>query len=99
MHLHGEGLVELPQIDVGDALAGALQQLRNGEHRTDAHFVRLAAGDREAAEDSQRLQARASRRARALITTQADAPSENWLALPAAITPPGVAERIFATAS
>ncbi len=25
------------------------------------------------------------------MTTQAEAPSENWLALPAAITPPGVA--------
>ena len=97
MHLHRERLVELPQIDVGHGLAGALQQLRNREHRADAHFVGLAAGDREAAEDAQRLRARASRRASALMTTQAEAPSENWLALPAAITPPGVAARIFAT--
>jgi hypothetical protein len=29
------------------------------------------------------------------MITQADAPSENWLALPAAMTPPGVAGRIF----
>jgi hypothetical protein len=35
----------------------------------------------------------------ASITTQADAPSENWLALPAVTTPPGTAERIFATPS
>ena len=35
----------------------------------------------------------------ALMTTQAPAPSESWLALPAAITPPGIAGRIFATAS
>ena len=35
----------------------------------------------------------------ASITTQAPAPSENWLALPAVITPPGIAVRIFATPS
>ena len=35
----------------------------------------------------------------ACMTTQADAPSENWLALPAAITPPGSAGRIFETPS
>ena len=28
------------------------------------------------------------------ITTQAPAPSQNWLALPAVTTPPGIAERI-----
>ena len=33
------------------------------------------------------------------MTTQALLPSENWLALPAVITPPGSAERIFETAS
>ncbi len=35
----------------------------------------------------------------ALITTHAEAPSENWLAFPAAITPPGIAGRIFDTPS
>ncbi len=35
----------------------------------------------------------------AFITTHAAAPSENWLALPAVITPPGSAARIFATPS
>ena len=33
------------------------------------------------------------------ISTQADAPSLNWLALPAVITPPGIALRILLTAS
>src|SRR5690606_6143464 len=35
----------------------------------------------------------------ALISTQAEAPSENWLALPAVITPPGVAGRMPRTPS
>ena len=34
-----------------------------------------------------------------VATTAADAPSENWLALPAEITPPGVAGRIVDTPS
>ena len=33
------------------------------------------------------------------ITTATDAPSENWLALPAAMTPPSIAGLIFATPS
>jgi hypothetical protein len=37
--------------------------------------------------------------ARSLSTTHAAAPSENWLAFPAAITPPGNAGLILATAS
>ena len=40
-----------------------------------------------------------ARAASALITTHAAAPSENWLALPAAMTPPGSAGLIFATPS
>src|SRR5689334_1288366 len=39
--LAGKGLVELPEIDVVDLQPGALQQLRDREHRTDAHLVRL----------------------------------------------------------
>src|SRR5689334_4054928 len=31
--LAGEGLIELPQVDVVDLEAGALEQLRNREHR------------------------------------------------------------------
>ena len=43
-HLAGEGLVQLPQIDVVDLQAVAFEQARHREHRADAHFVRLAAG-------------------------------------------------------
>jgi hypothetical protein len=35
----------------------------------------------------------------AFITTQAEAPSENWLALPAEMTPPSSAGLILATPS
>src|SRR5438445_10709 len=56
-HLHREGLVQLPQVDVADSLAGLLEQLGHRDHRADAHFLRVAAGDREAAEDPERLQA------------------------------------------
>ena len=56
-HLAGERLVQLPQVDVVHLHAGALQQLRHREHRADAHLVRLAARDREAAERAERLQA------------------------------------------
>src|SRR3569623_2855311 len=41
--LAGEGLVELPEIDVVDLQAVALQELRHREDRADAHLVRLAA--------------------------------------------------------
>ena len=52
-HLHRERLVELPQADVADLQAGALQQARNGKDRADAHLVRLAACHGEAAEQAQ----------------------------------------------
>src|SRR5258707_5236724 len=55
-HLHRERLVQLPQADVLHPQARARKQSRHREHRADAHFVRLAAGDREAAEDPERLQ-------------------------------------------
>src|SRR5688572_24314155 len=54
-HLYREGFIELPEVDVRDALAGALQQLRYGEYGPDAHLVRLAARDREPAEDAERF--------------------------------------------
>ena len=56
---------------------------RHGEDRADAHLVGLAAGDREAAEDAQRLDACAWPPPCRDISTQAEAPSESWLALPA----------------
>jgi hypothetical protein len=67
----------------------ALQQLRHREDRADAHLVRLAAGDGEAAEGAERLQAARSA-SFASITRQAEAPSESWLALPAVMQPVSV---------
>ena len=52
--LRGERLVQLPHVDVVDLQAVTLQQLGHREHRADAHLVRLAAGDGEAAEDELR---------------------------------------------
>src|SRR6185437_6030366 len=49
--LDGEGLVELPEVDVVDLEAVLLQELRHGEDRADPHLVGLAAGDRHAAID------------------------------------------------
>src|SRR5208282_2766889 len=55
-HLAGERLVELPQIDIADLEPLPGQQFRYGENRANAHLVRLAAGDGEAAEGAERLQ-------------------------------------------
>ena len=52
-----EGFVELPEVDVVDLEAGALEQLRHGVDRADAHLVGLAARDREAAEGAEGLDA------------------------------------------
>ena len=87
-HLAGERLVEFPQIDVVHLQAVALEQLRHGEDRADAHLVGLAAGDGKAAERAERLQGRVFSASLASITTQAEAPSDNWLALPAVMNLP-----------
>ncbi len=63
-----------------------LQQLRDGEHRPDAHFFRRAAGDRDAQIAAEGAQIPAGGELLE-VTTQAEAPSDNWLALPAVITP------------
>ena len=55
-HLHGKGFVQLPQVDVADLQAELVQHLGHGEHRADAHFVRLTAGDGEAEETAHGLQ-------------------------------------------
>ena len=55
--LAGESFVQLPQVDVIDLEARALQKARHGEDRADAHFFRFAAGNRETAEGAERLQA------------------------------------------
>ena len=54
-NLRSKGFVQLPQADVVHLQAVTLQQTRNGEDRADAHFVRLATGNREATEDTHRL--------------------------------------------
>src|SRR5688572_10117293 len=46
-----EGLVQLPHVDVVHLEPGALEQLRHRVHRADAHLVRLAPRNGEAAED------------------------------------------------
>src|ERR1700676_789635 len=51
--LHREGLVQFPEVDVVDLEAVALEQARHREHRPDAHFIRLAAGGDETAEDAE----------------------------------------------
>src|SRR5207302_648858 len=56
-HLHSECFVQFPQVDIADHLARVGEQLRNGEHGADTHFVRLAAGDGKTAKDSHRRQA------------------------------------------
>src|SRR5438128_363996 len=54
--LHREGFVQFPQTNVFHFQPGARKQSRHGEHRADAHFVGLAAGYREAAENPERSQ-------------------------------------------
>src|SRR4051794_35774469 len=56
-HLHGKGFVQFPEIDVLDLETVALEQPRHREYRPDAHFIRLAAGGNETAENAERLQA------------------------------------------
>ncbi len=63
-HLHGEGLVQLPEADVVDLEAVRLEELRHGEHRADAHLVRIAAGDRDAAIDAERREVALARELR-----------------------------------
>src|SRR5450631_1765452 len=55
--LAGEGFVELPEVDIADLEAVALQQFWHREHRPDTHFVRLATGRRPGDKAPQRLQA------------------------------------------
>src|SRR5262249_50725445 len=55
--LHGKGLVELPEVDVGDLEAVALQQLWHREDRADSHLVGLAARHHHTAVDAERIEA------------------------------------------
>src|ERR1700716_1719600 len=53
--LAGKGFVQLPEIDIVDLETLALQQLRHGEYRTNAHLVRLAARRRPGDKAAERL--------------------------------------------
>src|SRR3546814_6160409 len=55
--LTGERFIQFPEADVRHFQAIAFEQLRNREHRTDAHLVRIAAGNREPTIDAERLEA------------------------------------------
>src|SRR5205807_765167 len=63
-HLHGERLVQLPEIDLVHRDAGALEEARDGEHGPDPHLVGSAGGDGEPAEDPERMQPAALRQLR-----------------------------------
>src|SRR5213076_3385081 len=81
-YLRSERLVQLPDVDVADPEAAALEELRHREDRADPHLVGLTAGDREAAEDE--LGRMPSCFARSMdMTSVAEAPSESWDELPA----------------
>src|SRR5690606_7450417 len=56
-HLHGEGLVQLPEPDVIHPEPGPLQELRHREHGPDTHLVRLRAGHGHGAVHAERLEA------------------------------------------
>src|ERR1700737_1764155 len=55
--LAGKSLVEFPDIDIVDFKTMALQQLRHGEDRTDAHLVRLPARRRPRDKAAERFKA------------------------------------------
>src|SRR6476620_12782833 len=54
--LAGKGLVELPDVDIVDLQAVALQQFRHGVDRAEAHLVRLAAGGGPGDEAAKRIE-------------------------------------------
>jgi len=56
-HLYRKGLVQLPDADIVHLQAVRLEQLGNGKHRPDTHFIGFAAGHRDATVDAQGLQA------------------------------------------
>ena len=55
-HLHREGFVQFPQVDVLHRQAQSLQHFGNGIDRTNAHFIGLATSHRKAQETAQGFQ-------------------------------------------
>ena len=64
MHLRGEGLVQLDEIDVVERQPGDLQRLADRRDRTDAEALRLDAGGRERDERAPAAPGRARARGR-----------------------------------
>ena len=56
-HLHGEGLVELPQVNVLCSKVIARQELGYGEHRPNSHLLWMATRHCIGTEPTQGLQA------------------------------------------
>ena len=84
-HLHRERLVQFPQADVVDLEAEALRAAWDREHRADAHLVGLGAGDRHADVAAERREPALLGDRRLPSGSQAELPSQSWLALPAVI--------------
>ena len=59
--LRRERLVQLDEVEVGDADAGPREQLAHGRHRPDAHHARIDAGDGAADEAAEGLGAERAR--------------------------------------
>ena len=55
--LRSKGFVQLPQVDILNGQAVALEQLGHGKHGANAHLIGLATGHGKATESAQRLEA------------------------------------------
>ena len=54
--MHGERLVQFPEVDVVHLEPGPLQKFRHSKHGADAHLIGFAAGDRGAAINAERFE-------------------------------------------
>src|SRR5688500_1237520 len=63
--LHGERLIELPQVDIGDLLACPFEEPGYREYGADPHFIGFATCDRKAPEEPQGFQSKLLRARRA----------------------------------
>src|SRR6202140_634158 len=54
-HLHGEGFVQFPEIDIVDRQPMTLEQSWHRKNRSDAHSIRLATALHEATKYAERL--------------------------------------------
>ena len=98
-HLHGERLVELPQSDVVDREAEPVRGAwaRRTPVRCPSRRARILSTVKPRNRPSGSMPRRSA--SLASMTTQAAAPSESWLALPAVTQPPSMTGRRPARAS